>query len=627
MSVWKSAVDLRWAIQEDYLIRDLADHVGIRYDPTVEHGEIGSWRRSLPALLNLLCDARLGHIQVFLEYQLPYCPRRVDALLCGVHPDTGQPSYVLIELKQWERAANLGNGLVRTEYRRHQPLLHPAEQVRRYCRHLVEFIPYLARKPMLVKGMAYLHNAYRTEAWELDDFEFDDFGQLYTADQMGDLVSDLWSLLDADPDTADAARLAASELESAVHAPARTLLKTAADSMAGRDDFVLLDEQQVAYELVLTAVKEADETKTKKVILVIGGPGSGKSAIAVSLLSALARRGRRALHATGSKALTETLRQEVAGGDERAAKVFTYFNEFGGAPENALDVLICDEAHRVRGHPEPPNSRSRRIPGQIDQLIDAAKVPVFLLDEHQVVRPGEIGSRDTIARIARAKGCDVQEVHLDGQFRCGGSSNYDEWVLRLLGLADDGPVVWSDLVKGTDDEYVVDAVESPYTLESWLRRQAENFSGTARMAAGFCWEWSDAVKRNGEYTLAEDVRIGGWRRPWNTKPGAKVAGVPSASLWASDPAGFGQVGCIYTAQGFEYDWSGVIFGGDLVVRDGQWVARREFSRDRPVKRANDVVFDRLVRNTYKVLLTRGMQGVCVYSVDDETNEFLRKYAR
>jgi hypothetical protein len=333
------------------------------------------------------------------------------------------------------------------------------------------------------------------------------------------------------------------------------------------------------------------------------------------------------LHATGSRAFTETLRKQVAGDDERIVNLFKYFNNFDHAEVNSLDVLICDEAHRIRDNSNVPARWRETIPPQVSRLIDVAKVPVFLLDEHQAVRPGEAHTVRRIAEVAEAKGCRIEEIALDGQFRCGGSQRYDEWVLRLLGIVEGGPVAWSEFVAGTDDEYVVDSVNSPDALERWLMRQSGNFSGTARIAAGFCWDWRDPVRTGGAYEPVKDVQIGGWRRSWNIKQGQEAEGFPSASYWASDPAGFGQVGCIYTAQGFEYDWSGVIFGEDLVIRNGQWVPQRDKSWDKSVNKADVRTFDRLVRNTYKVLMTRGMSGTCAYSVDEETNEFLRRFCR
>lgn len=621
---------LRRKAADKSLASELAGLIG----GSVHRGEYFSWQNSLPAFFDVLVAAGLEHTHVALEFRLPYSPRRIDAVVCGTHPDTGKASYVLVELKQWEEPRLAGDNLVRFSDKDAQPKLHPAEQVRRYCRHLLDFTPDLAKAPDLVKGLAYLHNAVRDDKWDLDNFEFDAFGQLYTADQVTDLIADLQELLDTDPATESLAGQAATDLYSFKPSPAKNLLTTAAAALAGRDSFVLLDEQQVAFELIRAAVEETDQTPgAKKIVVVRGGPGSGKSAIAMTLLVKLARQNRKALHATGSKAFTETLRAVVNTddrGDDRLGRMFTYFNEYKTAPTDALDVLICDEAHRIRGIPDNVSPRVRALArDQIAELINAAKVPVFLMDDHQVIRPGEIGTPRHVVDIAYSKGCQVVEVDLEGQFRCGGSPRYDEWVRRLLGLSDETPAAWSDLTKDTDEEYVVSAAPTPHALEAWLRRQTRAFDGTARIAAGFCWDWTEPVEQpDGPSYLVDDIDIQGWRRPWNTKPGKREPDdVPPASLWATDPRGFNQVGCVYTAQGFEYDWAGVIFGDDLVIRDGRWRAQPECSKDNGVNKAPLDVFRQLIKNTYKILLTRGMQGTCMFSTDRQTNEFLAEMTR
>jgi uncharacterized protein len=164
-------------------------------------------------------------------------------------------------------------------------------------------------------------------------------------------------------------------------------------------------------------------------------------------------------------------------------------------------------------------------------------------------------------------------------------------------------------------------------MESWLRAHDPDGGDTARIAAGYCWRWSDPAVVDGCKVLVDDVVIGDWRRPWNAKPEEPVSGVPASHFWASDPRGFSQVGCIYTAQGFEYDWSGVILGADFVRRGEAWVPRRDRSFDGQVKKAREEEFPALVRNTYKVLLTRGMKGTAVYSTDPETQEFLERVCR
>jgi len=236
-----------------------------------------------------------------------------------------------------------------------------------------------------------------------------------------------------------------------------------------------------------------------------------------------------------------------------------------------------------------------------------AHVPVFLLDEHQVVRPGELGSVEEMTAAADRLGLDVRVVQLDGQFRCGGSRAYETWVLRLLGLEPDGPMPWEG-----DEHFDVRLADSPDELERQLAEQ-QGGGYSARMSAGYCWPWGD-TRPDG--TRVDDVVIGGWRRPWNKDTSA--GGAPGGPFWSSDPAGFGQVGCVCTAQGFECDWSGVILGPDLVWRGDRWVAQPGRSFDTAVKRAPVGEFDSAVSNTYKVLLTRGMLGSLLYSTDPET---------
>ena len=368
----------------------------------------------------------------------------------------------------------------------------------------------------------------------------------------------------------------------------------------------------MAFEEVMNAVSDSSTNQQKQVVIVKGGPGTGKSVIALKLLGEFARAGLNISHATGSKAFTETLRDIVG---RRAGNVFRYFDAFGAADENELDVLICDEAHRIRATSNSRFTRRERrsdLP-QVDELVSVARVPVFLLDENQVVRPYEIGTVETIGDSARRHHARVREVDLNGQFRLLGSEAYVEWVERLLGIRPGGPIEWT-----VDDPFDLRVADSAEEMETWLRRKNSD-SVTARIAAGYCWPWSDPED---DGSLVNDVQIGSWTKPWNARPGKKkLKDAPIASLWASDPRGFEQVGCIYTAQGFEYDFGGTIFGADFVWRDGGWAPDKSRHADGVVKKALN--FDVLVRNIYKVLLTRGLKGCGVLSTDPETQEKLK----
>ena len=598
----------------ELIFEQMLHDAGVRAAPA----ERRAWDRSIPVLTSDLVEAGLNEVEVLLEHRLPLSSRRVDAILAGRHPVTGMASYVIVELKQWSEAELFEDdpGLVLIDgYGRH-PRLHPVEQVRGYCEYLRDFVPVLATANDLVAGAAYLHNATEMGVSSLRRLGETTDGRLFTGERRGEFMTFLRSRLA--PGVSGASY--ADEFLSSRAAPSRQLLAVAAAEVREREQFVLLDEQQLAFKLVLHATEAARAGDAKSVVIVTGGPGSGKSVIALSLLGELARQGRTVVHATGSRSFTQTLRKVAGRGSTRTRALFKYFNSFTDADRNGLEVLILDEAHRIR-----ETSMSRYTPRQmrtdrrqIDELIAAARVPVFLLDEHQVVRPSEMGTVSDIEAHAHQHGLAVHKVDLNAHFRCGGSELYMKWVRRLLGLEPGGPDVWPG-----DPAFEVRIADSPYELEHLLRSRIDKGYG-ARISAGFCWPWSDP---RGDGSLVPDVVIGDWARPWNLRGDRAVGGAPPSALWATDPAGFGQVGCIYTAQGFEYDWSGVILGPDIVWRNGGWTLVREANKDpelRSRRSIDDHEFGRLIRNVYKVLMTRGMVGTVIFSADPETNAMLRR---
>ncbi|MFI2758567.1 DNA/RNA helicase domain-containing protein [Streptomyces echinatus] len=580
--------------------------------------EVRSWERSIPVLAAALNDAGLGGVEVMLEYALPLNSKRADVVLAGVHPVTGEPSYVVVELKQWSQALPHEDDPTLCHVERYgHPVLNPIEQVHRYCDYLVNFNGAVAEHGHRINGVAFLHNATEFGVAGLREIERDGRGLLFTGQRRGEFLDHLRSRLSDKHSGAGAA----DELLAGATVPSKQLMSVAAEEVRERRQFVLLDEQQVAYRMVLNAVEKAKRADRKEVVIVTGGPGTGKSVIALQLLGELYRRGMPALHATGSQSFTKTMRK-VAGTRKREVQdLFKYFNSFMTAEKNSLDALICDEAHRIRETSVNRYTRAEHRTGraQIDELIDVAHVPVFLLDEHQVVRPGETGTVADIKAAAAKRDIPCHVVSLDSQFRCGGSDAYLRWVVRLLGLEPGGPVVWEP-----DDRMQLLVADSPQEMEALLEaRRARGYG--ARMSAGYCWRWSPEPKPGAPLPL--DVVIGDWARPWNLRGERSVSGAPPAALWATDAAGFGQVGCVYTAQGFEYDWSGVIIGPDLLWRDGRWITDRAASKDPVFKKATpDADVDRLIRNTYKVLLTRGMIGTIVYSTDPETRQRLRELA-
>jgi hypothetical protein len=572
-----------------------------------------SWENSLVEISELLIQCDLGDVVLLVEYQLPYSSKRVDVLALGSDPKTGQPTIIAIELKQWTNASLIEGALdtLKIDSYGNTPILHPAVQVSRYCEYLSDFNRYVSDDNTNLFGIAYLHNWINANNPALDLIQPTSHGMLFTANQKNRLREFLIARISSK----FSEQITDDFLNSKI-APTKQLMQLAADEVKNREQFRLLDEQQIAYSMVMKALRDAETSNTKTAVIITGGPGTGKSVIALSLLGELSRRGKTTLHATGSKAFRNSLRKVAGARAPQVQKLFSYFNSFMSAERNSLDVIICDEAHRIRETSANRYTKADLRTGtpQLHELLNVARVPVFLLDSNQVVRKGETGTPEYIEVEARNLGLNVIRVDLDGQFRCGGSRLYESWLNGFLKIENSKTIAWSK-----DPNFNVIVADSPDEIVEKLRGfESEGFK--SRITAGYCWTWNDP---NADGTLPNDVKIGDWARPWNVKGDRGVAEYMSGELWAIDPKGFGQIGCVYTAQGFEYDWNAVIFGPDLVWRAGVWIGDRSGSRDPAMRGITPEHFETLVKNTYKVLLTRGLVGTILYSVDEETQEHFK----
>ncbi|HEX4825832.1 MAG TPA: DUF2075 domain-containing protein [Candidatus Polarisedimenticolaceae bacterium] len=579
--------------------------------------EVNSWQNSLRAMSQVVDLAGLHDHGVLLEYQLPMTSKRLDCMVCGQNGER-RDQAVIVELKQWQACGDAGVENLVTAFvgGRERDVLHPAAQVNQYERYLEDSHTafYEGTAPVGLASCAYLHNYYATDGDTLFTDRFASIlsrSPVFTADDVDPLQEFLRVRLSSGHGEPVLRRV-----EQSKYRPSKKLLEHVGKLVKGHPTYVLIDEQLVAYERVLATARAGFDARKKEVIIIRGGPGTGKSVIAMNLLGDLSAAGLNAHYATGSKAFTETLRKVIG---SRGSEQFKYFNSYANADVNAIDVLICDEAHRVR---ETSNSRytkktERSTKPQVRELFDAAKVSVFFVDDKQSVRPGEIGTTDYLRKQASDCGCEVREYTLEAQFRCAGSDAFVNWINNTLGIERTANVIWEG-----DERFDFRLFESPGSLDEEIRRKAAT-GVTARLTAGFCWPWSTP---NTDGTLVEDVVIGNFRRPWNARPDAgKLArGIPNANLWAYDSGGIDQVGCVYTAQGFEFDFVGVIVGNDLRYDPdtGDWIADRTQSHDRKVK-AGKHRFAEFIKNTYRVLLSRGLRGCYVHFMDKETERFVR----
>jgi hypothetical protein len=553
-------------------------------------------------------------VHITLEERIPYFSKRIDACLFG-HTEDGTPHTVIIELKGWGGAKALASGNVETFIGgsvREEP--HPSAQAYGYQKHLEDFRrAFQGDSRIGLASCAYCHNYPGI---------IPDEG----------LFHPRFDALRADTPTfgeRDAALFArylsvrlrrghgAPVMEAYDRAgigPSQSLIDHAGQMIREQNVFRLLDDQIAANNEINRAIGRASERHSKQVVLVRGGPGTGKSVLALNALGELLRRGFPEVYlVSGSAAFTHGLRR-VLGRRLTGQVKFTDF--CWDAVPDSIDALIVDEAHRIRAKslPKVPGPLRPRIP-QVDELIRAARLSVFFVDENQIISPDEVGEPALIEAAAIRQGAAFSAFTLSGQFRCNGSVTYLDWLDDLLDLADDRKGLKLVVPVGFD----FDVMHSPHDVLAWVRSANRAKPNSARLLAGWCWKWSDPLPDR----LVDDIVIGDFRFPWESKLNKKPPpGIPEAKYWALDPAGVGQAGTVYSVQGFEMDHAGVIIGPDLVIRGGTWVAdpRKNFRNGLRAKRP-DIALPYLKR-IYRTLLSRPMRSCRVFSTDDETREYI-----
>ena len=551
--------------------------------------------------------------RIIVEYELPYSTRRIDVLLFG-QDRKNNDSVVLMELKQWsnENVADCsteGNIVVDYgQFKKEQA--HPSLQVQGYHYDLKDFLTIFSEQPEItLDSCAYCHNYSRNETNAvlfLSKFKKDiDEFPVFAKEDIQALGVYLKDRLSNGNGFDVFGRFLTSRIK-----PSKKLLEHTSEMINKQQIFNLIDDQIAAYNSIMHKAKGLVKTSKKSIVIVRGGPGTGKSVIALEVMGELMRQGRTVFHATGSSAFTNTLRTLVG---RRANRLFKFFNSFSATEPNSIDVLVCDEAHRVR---RTSNSRYTRrearsnLP-QIDELLRIAKLNIFFIDEHQIVRPDEIGSvsliKDAAARFGVADS-DIAEFELKTQFRCSGSDAYLQWLDKALGIIDTEGVAF-------DARMQFRIFSTPGEMMAEIRKRNAEKKNSARIVAGFCWPWSNP---NSDGSLVNDVRIEDFAMPWEKKD--------TFWKWATDDSGMEQVGTVYTAQGFEFDYIGVIFGNDLIYDEqkGQWRSVPENSHDTQVKRKN-ADLTRHLQNVYRVLMSRAHRGVYVHFMDHDTERYFRSF--
>lgn len=596
---------------EDLIASEYLRKTG-RYAP---EGEYRAWRQSLMQMAEVLADdAMPNSMGVGVELGIPQTSKRIDFVLSGLAED-GSTRVVIVELKQWSSSrVSERDGLIYANRGGRAEIegTHPCYQAWSYAALLEGFNEAVHGEGIKLNPCAYLHNYHRDGVIDAPRYApYVEKAPLFLRGQTE--RTRLRDFIKRHVATGDNAA-ALYRIENGRIRPSKMLADSLAGMLKGNREFVLIDDQKVVYETCLARARTASAER-KQVVIVRGGPGTGKSVVAINLIVELTKQGLLSKYISKNAAPRAVYAQKLRG-DRRHVEISGMFGGSGAffdAEPDTFDALVVDEAHRLN---EKSGLYGNLGENQIKELIAAAKCTILFTDDDQMVTLADIGHTAELEGWANRLGADVTHLELASQFRCAGSDGYLAWLDDVLGIRETAN---PNLEAGTYDFRVLD---SPVELDRLIRER--NGGNKSRLVAGYCWDWKS--KRNPD---AYDIVIpeSGFSRQWNLGS--------DGSLWITAPGSIEQVGCIHTCQGLELDYVGVIIGPDLAMSNGELAtnAAGRSKMDRSIRGWKTLMernpagtserLDRIIRNTYRTLMTRGMKGCYIYCTDPAVAAHLR----
>lgn len=575
--------------------------------------EYNSWKNSLNFMRNVLDDNDIpSDSEISIEYQIPKTSKRVDFIIAGA--DDKNDNVIIVELKQWDKAEKVDDMMqhsVRTYTGGAKRIVsHPSYQAYSYAVFIRNSSEYVQNEKIGIIPCAYLHNYEEQYLSDLDDKIYKmwiDEAPLFIQNQVLDLRNFIKKYISKKSKSGDLLY----KIDNGRIKPSKALQDCLVSLMKGNEEFLLLDEQAVARDLCIKYMDQCMKDKKKRTIIIQGGPGTGKSVLAVNLLNEFTKKELNASYVTKNSAPREAYLKLLSQSDlKKEVNIKQLFRSPFGlckSPTDFYHCLIVDEAHRlVKQMYGDFNGKN-----QIMECINASLLTIFMIDEDQRITTKDIGSIEEIKKWANALDSIVvedEELILKSQFRCNGSDEYIQFVNNLLQIGDNVDVDLNEL------NFDLRIYNNPNKLRDDLRKLNE-INNKARMVAGYCYDWNVKYNRGDYDIILED----NFKAKWNLE---------NDKIWAINPNSFEEVGCIHTAQGLEFDYVGVFIGKDLKYDDKNnriTTDKNEISKDDKtsgIKSCDDETADRLIKNTYKTLLTRGQKGCFIYCEDKALSKYV-----
>lgn len=569
--------------------------------------EFNSWKNSLPQMALIMSDPRIDdNVQVAIEYQIPLTSKRVDFMVGG--NDGQNDNVVITELKQWEtcKATSRENVVIAFTGGAERDVAHPSQQAYSYAKLIENFNETVRDENIHLIPCAFLHNYKEINREEICNIKYqeaiDDAPVFLQED--GNKLQDFLAKFVSKPSNKKLFDI----IEYGKLKPSKSLQDSIGQIMNGSSEFEMIDEQQVAYATILKLVENTIKSNDKHTIIVKGGPGTGKSVIAINLLAKIINNDYSCIYVTKNSAPRSAFASTLIKGKHTISYLRGLFKGSGcfyDVPKNTYDCILCDEAHRL-------NAKSGMFANlgenQIKEIINASKISVFFIDEDQIISTKDIGRIKEIKKWANLLGSTVHfndSLILKSQFRCNGSDGYLAFLDNLLGIRETANTIF-------DIDYDLRIFDDPVEMREELRKT--NINNKSRMIAGYCYPWNSQHDKSQFDIFLEN----NFRAQWNF----------TTDKFALDEDSFEQVGCIHSTQGLEFEYVGIIIGKDLRYEKGLVITDRNMraKSDATIKglKGDENLGDKIIRNTYKTLLSRGQKGCFVYCEDKPLSDYIKR---
>lgn len=612
-----SKADFMVQVEEDTIAYTIRDNILEKMHRKTPDAEFRSWVNSLEYMYKVLNDDGIPRNSgIAIEYNLPNTAKRVDFLVSG-YDAKRTANVVIIELKQWEKLNKVEglDALVETfTGGRERRVVHPSYQAWSYAEMIRDYNEYAQIAGVNLWPCAYLHNYMRVQDDPLDDPIYKDYLDEAPAFAKGD-VRKLREFIKRVVETGDDSEIL-YEIDNGRIKPSKSLQDAIVGMLESSPEFNLIDDQKVVFERIMELSRQCERDGKKRVLIATGGPGTGKTVIAMNLLARLTQEGVFVQYCSKNSAPRTVYAKKLKGHRTKSSidNMFKGSGAYVEAPRNAVGVVLADEAHRLN---EKSGLYGNQGINQIHEIIHAARLSVFFIDECQRVTVKDIGSVGEIKRWAAVNGAEVYEEELTSQFRCNGSDGYLAWLDDVLEIRETANYD----IQGIDYDFEV--LDSPDEMRQKVieRNQGSNKS---RILAGYCWNWPRAGRAD---TNTHEITIGDFEISWNLDGG---------EAFALSPTSINEAGCIHTTQGLEFEYVGVIIGDDLRYEGDHVVTdyTKRAGTDQSIKGLKKMeredpkhalkLADEIIKNTYRTLMTRGMKGCYVYATDPNLRSYLKE---